>query len=191
MRESQAFYCGVQCLVKKDAGRRRASTRVLLGKRWRAAGEGQWALPGGHVEWNESPLETARRELLEETGLMGGDAKLGPTFFTYTTEIPYAHVPVLFAATEGTPQLIPEERFSALDFFRFDKLPRPLFEPSRLAIDALLGGSAGTQFGNSSSPSFLKVDMASVDPEQIGIEPSQSFSFMIGKSIVGVHVGAA
>lgn len=165
MRESQAFYCGVQCLVKKDIGSKRGATRVLLGKRWRAAGEGQWALPGGHVEWNETPLVTARRELLEETGLVGGDAKLGPTFFTYTTEIPYAHVPVLFGVVEGSPDLNPEERFSELEFFRLDSLPRPLFEPSRLAIDALLGGTIGTQFGNGQMPSFLKIDMASMDSE--------------------------
>src|ERR1700728_1190098 len=121
MRESQAFYCGVQCLVKKEPrGGSVGGTKVLLGCRYRAAGEGQWALPGGHVEHNETPLVTARRELLEETGLVGGEAKLGGTFFTYTTEIPYAHVPVLFSHTEGTAQLMPDERFSDLGFFRLD-----------------------------------------------------------------------
>lgn len=164
MRESQAFYCGVQCLVKKDRkGQAMGSTRVLLGRRYRAAGEGQWALPGGHVEHNETPLVTARRELLEETGLVGGDARVGGTFFTYTTEIPYAHVPVLFSHTEGAAQLMPEERFSDLSFFRLDNLPQPMFEPSRLAIDSLLGGPLSTSIGDGSGASFFKVDMASID----------------------------
>jgi 8-oxo-dGTP diphosphatase len=136
---------------------------VLLGRRYRAAGEGQWALPGGHVEPNESPNVTARRELREETGLIGESATLGATFFTYTTEVPYAHVPVIFQAVQGEPQLMPEERFSALDFFRLDDLPRPLFEPSRIALSGVGKGTVHAFFGGGSGASFLKVDMASLD----------------------------
>jgi len=29
----------------------------------------RWGLPGGHVEWREDPLETARRELFEELNI--------------------------------------------------------------------------------------------------------------------------
>jgi 8-oxo-dGTP diphosphatase len=167
MRESQPFYCGVQCLVKKErSGGGPRSTRVLLGRRYKAAGEGQWALPGGHVEWDETPLITARRELLEETGLVGLEATLGATFFTYSTEIPYAHVPVLFEDVQGVPEVIPDERFSALDYFRLDNLPNPLFEPSRLAIETLLGGSITTQLSGASGASFLKIDMVSIDAEE-------------------------
>lgn len=43
--------------------------RVLLARRARAPLEGQWSIPGGHVEWGE-PLEQAVvRELREETAL--------------------------------------------------------------------------------------------------------------------------
>lgn len=40
--------------------------QILLGRRKRV---GKWCVPCGHVEWNESIEEAARRELLEETGL--------------------------------------------------------------------------------------------------------------------------
>ena len=43
--------------------------RVLLAKRARGAGEGQWALIGGKPENGEKPIETVVREVLEETGL--------------------------------------------------------------------------------------------------------------------------
>ncbi|WP_409250883.1 NUDIX hydrolase [Bacillus sp. SCS-153A] len=31
-------------------------------------GSGNWTLPGGHLEENESPIEGVKREVLEETG---------------------------------------------------------------------------------------------------------------------------
>ncbi|PWN18952.1 hypothetical protein BCV69DRAFT_284561 [Microstroma glucosiphilum] len=42
---------------------------VLIGKRKGAHGSGTLALPGGHLEWNESFEECAAREVLEETGV--------------------------------------------------------------------------------------------------------------------------
>jgi 8-oxo-dGTP pyrophosphatase MutT (NUDIX family) len=45
--------------------------RILL-TRFTLAGHpdsGKWTMPGGGMEWSEDPLETAQRELAEETGL--------------------------------------------------------------------------------------------------------------------------
>lgn len=42
---------------------------VLLGQRKSEPAAGQWAMPGGHEKEGETPEETARRELQEETGI--------------------------------------------------------------------------------------------------------------------------
>lgn len=40
-----------------------------------ASDDGHWTLPGGAMEWGETPEQSAQRELVEETGL---SATLGP-----------------------------------------------------------------------------------------------------------------
>jgi 8-oxo-dGTP diphosphatase len=130
---NQIYHCGVQCIVI----RRRS---VLLGKRYRAAGEGQWALPGGHVEAGESPLQTAVRELAEETTLEGRSPLEGTSFTTDSTDTPYVHVPVIFEEYVGSPQIPPGEKFSELKFFKLNDLPAPLFTPSRIALEQVQEG---------------------------------------------------
>lgn len=50
--------------------------QVLLVQRAKPPGVGQWSLPGGKQELGETAQETARRELLEETGLSCGEMVL-------------------------------------------------------------------------------------------------------------------
>ncbi len=49
---------------------------VLLVRRGRPPGMGQWSLPGGGQELGETAEACARRELLEETGLEAGKLQL-------------------------------------------------------------------------------------------------------------------
>ena len=43
--------------------------KILLIRRGNAPCKDLWALPGGHVDWNETVDETVVREVMEETGL--------------------------------------------------------------------------------------------------------------------------
>lgn len=44
---------------------------VLLIRRGTPPREGEWSLPGGHIEWGERAVDAALRELHEETGCKG------------------------------------------------------------------------------------------------------------------------
>ncbi len=60
----------VDCVVFDPRG------RLLLIRRKHAPFPGQYALPGGYVEYGEMTEHAAARELLEETGLVAVDVSL-------------------------------------------------------------------------------------------------------------------
>jgi 8-oxo-dGTP diphosphatase len=60
---------GVSVLVEREG-------EVLLVQRAIDPGKGDWSLPSGFVEWDETPEAAARRECAEETGLILADLEL-------------------------------------------------------------------------------------------------------------------
>ena len=82
--------------------------RALLVERAAPPGVGEWSIPGGHLEADESPRAAAVRELREETGVEAAPADLelldtallDPFRGKYVVSIGFA---VSLAATEGEP----------------------------------------------------------------------------------------
>ncbi len=115
---------GVGVLVMRE-------TRVLLGERLGAHGAGSWAPPGGHLEFGETIAQCAIREVLEETGLPVYDVREGPYVNTVFTEegLHYLTVFAIAAAADGLPRVREPGKCARWEWFTWDALPSPLFEP--------------------------------------------------------------
>ncbi len=117
---------GVGVLVLRDG-------LVLLGKRLGAHGAGSWAPPGGHLEFGETIAQCAMREVLEETGLVAHDVREGPYVNTvFANEgLHYLTVFALAGRADGLPTVLEPGKCSRWEWFAWDALPSPLFEPLR------------------------------------------------------------
>ena len=111
--------------------------KVLLGKRKNAHGAGTWQFPGGHLEYNESIQDCAKREVLEETGIHIKNIRLGP----YTNdrfEREQKHYVTLFVVAEydsGDVEVKEPEYSETWEWFEWGCLPSPLFLPARNLVE--------------------------------------------------------
>lgn len=118
-----AILVGVGVIILRDG-------RVLLGERAGAHGAGTWALPGGHLEFGETVADCARREALEETGLVLHDIAPAP----YASDV-FAdagrHYVTLFVTAQatGTPVVLEPAKCLGWTWCRWSDLPGPLFAP--------------------------------------------------------------
>jgi 8-oxo-dGTP diphosphatase len=115
--------------------------RVLLGKRKGSHGEGEYAFPGGHLEYMESFAYCAQRETQEECGIEIEHIRFQflANVKTYAPEH-YVHVGLLADWKSGTPEVLEPEASGAWEWYDLDKLPQPLFEMCRLAVDSYRTG---------------------------------------------------
>ncbi|MBG9981401.1 NUDIX domain-containing protein [Facklamia sp. DSM 111018] len=83
---------------------------------------GHWSFPKGHVEPNESEVETALREIKEETGL---EVKLDTSFRESTTFSPKEGVMkdvIYFLACANNPEVIQQiEEVTDSNWLNFEK----------------------------------------------------------------------
>jgi 8-oxo-dGTP diphosphatase len=109
--------------------------KVLMGRRKGAHGEGTWAFPGGHVELGEHPIDTAYRELKEETGNEWGVIELSiyrPTPYASSVFSDGKHYITLFfygLVIFGEPKLMEPDKCEGWVWHNIRALPTPLFDP--------------------------------------------------------------
>lgn len=128
--QAAAVQVGVGVIIVRDG-------RVLLGERAGSHGAGTWALPGGHLEFGETVADCARREVLEETGLvLHGVAPAPYTSDVFATE--GRHYVTLFVTVQatGAPMVLEPAKCLGWAWFRWTALPRPLFPPLQTLYDS-------------------------------------------------------
>lgn len=121
---------GVACIVQKDGA-------ILLGQRKGSHGVGSYAPPGGHLEFGETVEACAKRELLEETGLIALSCHLGP-WVENLMEDGQKHYVTLFVFIDsflGEPALLEPTKCAGWEWFAWDNLPEPLFPSISSIID--------------------------------------------------------
>ncbi|GCE07424.1 nucleotide triphosphate diphosphatase NUDT15 [Dictyobacter aurantiacus] len=105
--------------------------RVLLMKRRNSHGDGTWSMPGGHLEYGESPQECAIREAQEEVGVLIAN----PIFRTITNDIfeqeGKHYVTIWMEATyvSGEARVNSAREMSEVGWFTWNDLPTPRFLP--------------------------------------------------------------
>jgi 8-oxo-dGTP diphosphatase len=115
---------GVGVFVWKD-------NKFLMGKRRGSHGHNTWSVPGGHLEFEETWEECAKREVLEETGM-----KVENVRFVAATEdfFPddgkqYVTIWVECDWLDGRPTITEPDKWVEHEWKDFQTLPSPLFEP--------------------------------------------------------------
>jgi len=115
---------GVGVIIIKD-------NKILFAQRKNSHGEDTWSVPGGHLEFNETIEECAKREVFEEAGIEIKNLKIGP----FTNDIfkkegkHYITIYVIADYNSGKVEVKEPDRMVEWNWFSWNNLPKPLFKP--------------------------------------------------------------
>lgn len=120
---------GVGVIVERDG-------LVLAGQRKNTHGDGDWSLPGGHLEFKEDILLCAKREVFEETNI---NIK-NPKIHTITNDVfekenkHYITIWVKASYSSGEIKIKEPDKFLQIKWVDKQKFPEPKFLPLKNLI---------------------------------------------------------
>lgn len=113
------------CLILTDDGEGRAALVLTLRAKHLSAHSGQYALPGGRVDADESAVDAARREAREEIGLgLPPEAVLG-RLDDYPTRSGYLITPIVIWAPDDAQMSANPAEVEAIYRVRLTEFGRP------------------------------------------------------------------
>lgn len=117
---------------------------VLLGLRKGSHGEGEWAFPGGHLEFGETIFKTAEREVKEETGLDVYKFILisvaDEMRYIKTDGKHYLNIGVKAEYNGGDPKVMEAEKCLEWRWFSLENLPERILEGTEITIKNFKAG---------------------------------------------------
>ena len=127
---------GVGVLVSKN-------NEILLIKRKGSHGAGTWAPPGGHIDFGESVLDCAKREVKEEIGIKIKNFKvIGFTEDLFKKDRKH-YITIWVKSNWQSGKINTSYReFSKINWFSWKKLPQPLFIPLKNFVEGYWDGLA-------------------------------------------------
>ena len=107
------------------------NNKFIMGCRKGSHGEGTWSVPGGHLEFGETIIQGAKREVIEETGMVIADVNIaGITNDIFKNESKhYITIWVTSNWKKGKPKINEPDKFLKVDWYSFRTLPKNLFLP--------------------------------------------------------------
>jgi 8-oxo-dGTP diphosphatase len=109
--------------------------KILLGKRKGSHGEKTWALPGGHLEFEEAWETCAARETLEETGARLEYIRHVGTTNDIMHEKHYITIFMQADYKDGAISVREPDKCESWNWFTWEELPSPLFHPLQQLVD--------------------------------------------------------
>jgi 8-oxo-dGTP diphosphatase len=115
------------------------NNKILLGKRKNSHGSGEYAFPGGHLEYMEGFSDCAIREVKEECGIEITNIRF-QLLANVTIYAPKHYVHITLAADwqQGKPQILEPDKCEQWNWYPLFNLPSPLFEMTKLSINSYL-----------------------------------------------------
>lgn len=115
--------------------------KVLVGERLGSHGAGTYQIPGGHMEFGKTFEETARDEVREETGLTDIEFKrISSINNERVYGKHYVNLTFIVECKSGEPSNPEPEKSRNWKWYDPDKIPEPMFAPSKGCLDAWRSG---------------------------------------------------